>query len=232
MNAPDEPPVGAPSIGAQQARRCIDTYIDAWNEPQADKRRQMLAQAMTDDGAYADPARTDSRADLVECIGDVLDKEPGRRIVRTSEVDAHNQRTARDRARQRAAMTDRSHAGQDRRRSAWPQVVERPGATSCACGDARVGARRPIRHHRVERGGAPPRYRSSPAQSHRTWGTPTPIRRTTTDEESPRWAASSIDCVVCASCSSTSRRPVAMTVAPTVRLSMLSSSETPGRVCS
>jgi hypothetical protein len=91
MNERDTPPVAAPSIGAEQAQRCIDAYIDAWNEPQADKRRQILAQAMTEDGAYADPAKkTDSRADLVECIGDALEKDPGRRIVRTSEVDAHN----------------------------------------------------------------------------------------------------------------------------------------------
>ena len=82
---------GGPSIGAEQARRCVDSYIDAWNEPQADKRRQILAHAMTDDGAYADPARkTDSRAELVKCIGDILDQEPGRRIVRTSDVDVHH----------------------------------------------------------------------------------------------------------------------------------------------
>lgn len=82
---------GVGSIGAEQARRCVDAYIDAWNEPQADKRRQILAQAMTDDGAYADPARkTDNRAGLVECIGDVLDEDPGRRIVRTSDVDVHH----------------------------------------------------------------------------------------------------------------------------------------------
>ncbi len=91
MNESDKPPVGAPSIGAEQAQRSVDAYIDAWNEPDTDKRRQILALAMTDDGAYADPAKkTDSRAELVECIGDVLAKDPGRRIVRTSEVDPHN----------------------------------------------------------------------------------------------------------------------------------------------
>lgn len=91
MNEPGRPPLDAPSIGAEQARRCIDAYIDAWNEPEADERGQILAQVMTDDGAYADPAKQmDSPAGLAECIGEVLDKYPGRRIVRTSEVDAHN----------------------------------------------------------------------------------------------------------------------------------------------
>ncbi|MCA1655538.1 MAG: nuclear transport factor 2 family protein [Pseudonocardiaceae bacterium] len=92
MNEPGKPPQDVPSIGAEQAQRCVDAYIDAWNEPQADKRSQILAQTMTDDSTYVDPAkRTDSRADLSAIIGVALDKSPGRRIVRTSEVDAHNQ---------------------------------------------------------------------------------------------------------------------------------------------
>lgn len=88
VNESGTPPLGVAHIGAEQARRCIDAYIDAWNEPQADQRRQILAQVMTDDGTYADPAKQmDSRAGIVEYIGKVLDKDPGRRIVRTSEVD-------------------------------------------------------------------------------------------------------------------------------------------------
>lgn len=83
--------VNEPGIGADHARRCVDAYIDAWNEPQADKRRQILTQVMTDDCAYADPTkRLDSRTGLDECIDEILGKDPGRRIVRTSEVDAHN----------------------------------------------------------------------------------------------------------------------------------------------
>ncbi len=92
MNEPDEPPADAVSIDVEQARSCIDAYINAWNEPQADKRRQLLAKTMTDDSTYADPSKkTDSRAELVTHIGNVLAKNPARRIVRTSDVDAHNQ---------------------------------------------------------------------------------------------------------------------------------------------
>lgn len=79
------------SIGVELARDCVDGYIQAWNEPAADRRIQMLAQVMTEDGAYADPdARVDSRAGLAGYIGEVLGRYPGGRIVRTSEVDAHN----------------------------------------------------------------------------------------------------------------------------------------------
>lgn len=73
-------------------QRYIDLYIAAWNEPDPDKRRHLLAQVMADDGGYADPAaQLDSPAGIVEYIGDVLSSYPGARIVRTSEVDAHHQ---------------------------------------------------------------------------------------------------------------------------------------------
>lgn len=91
MNEPGTPPLGAAHIGAEQARRCIDAYFDAWNEPQADKRRQILAQVMTDNSTYVDPnTDLDSRDGLVEYIDQVLNKSPGRRVVRTSELDAHH----------------------------------------------------------------------------------------------------------------------------------------------
>lgn len=90
MNESNKSPVGAPSIGVEQARRCIDAYIDAWNEPDEDKRGQILARVMTDDGTYVDPDKQMDRVGIAEYVGDVLDKYPGRRIVRTSEVDAHH----------------------------------------------------------------------------------------------------------------------------------------------
>jgi heme-degrading monooxygenase HmoA len=91
VNEPGKPLPGPARIGAEQVRRCIDAYLDAWNEPRADQRRQILAQVMTDDAAYADPAKqVDSRAGVVEYIGEVLNRYPGGRIVRTSEVDAYH----------------------------------------------------------------------------------------------------------------------------------------------
>lgn len=91
MNEADKSPVGAASISVEQARRYIDAYIDAWNEPDEDKRGQILARVMTDDGTYVDPDKQmDSPAGIAQYIGGVFDKDPGRRIVRTSEVDAHH----------------------------------------------------------------------------------------------------------------------------------------------
>lgn len=78
-------------FGAEQARRSVDTYIAAWNEPVAEERERKIAQVMTDDGTYVDPDRElDSPGDLVAHIGQALNAHPGRRIVRTSEVDLHH----------------------------------------------------------------------------------------------------------------------------------------------
>lgn len=88
---PDTPPLGEARIGPAQARRCVDAYVEAWNEPVAEQRRLRLAQVMTDDSSYVDPNRAiDSRAGLVDYIGEVLSRQAGRRIVRTSEVDVHH----------------------------------------------------------------------------------------------------------------------------------------------
>jgi hypothetical protein len=88
---PGTPPLGTPYVGAGQARRCVDAYIEAWNEPDPDRRGQRLTQVMTDDSTYVDP-NTDplGRAGLVGYIGQVLGRSPGRRVVRTSEVDVHH----------------------------------------------------------------------------------------------------------------------------------------------
>jgi hypothetical protein len=46
---------------------------------------------MTDESTYADPNKElDSRAGLVEYIGEVLNTYPDRRVIRTSEVDVHH----------------------------------------------------------------------------------------------------------------------------------------------
>ncbi|HEX5993955.1 MAG TPA: nuclear transport factor 2 family protein [Jiangellales bacterium] len=91
MNAPDIRPLGIPQIDAGQALRCVDAYIDAWNQPEADRRRQILAQVMTDESTYVDPnTAVDSRTALLDYIDGVLNRSPGRQIVRTSEVDVHH----------------------------------------------------------------------------------------------------------------------------------------------
>jgi hypothetical protein len=86
MNEP-----GASHIDPGLAGRRVDAYIEAWNEPLAGRRGQILAEVMTDDCTYVDPnTELDGRAGLAGYIGDVLDKQPGRRIERTTEVDVHH----------------------------------------------------------------------------------------------------------------------------------------------
>lgn len=89
--APGRPPVADPRVGAAQAERCIDAYVSAWNEPEPEKRRQRLAQVLTDDCVYCDPAAlADGRAAIIEVIGRVQSRYPGGRIERTSVVDVHH----------------------------------------------------------------------------------------------------------------------------------------------
>ncbi len=91
MNESTTSPTGAARIDAEHARYRVDAYVDAWNEPATDARGQLLAGAMTPDGAYVDPTKKmDSPAAIAEYIGRALAEFPGRRIVRTSAVDAHN----------------------------------------------------------------------------------------------------------------------------------------------
>jgi len=84
------PRVGAPVIGADQAHRCVDRYIEAWNEPELEQRQQLLCQVMTDDCIYADPRHaSEDRQGLAEYIDTVLRALPGREVVRTTNVDVH-----------------------------------------------------------------------------------------------------------------------------------------------
>ena len=78
-------------MDTDEARRIVDVYVDAWNEPFADERGRMLAQAMIEQSRYVDPnVECESRCALDEYIGQVLARHPGRRIVLISEVDVHH----------------------------------------------------------------------------------------------------------------------------------------------
>lgn len=91
MNESTASATGAAPIEAEHARRCVDAYVGAWNEPVAEVRARQLAEAMTVDGAYVDPSKNmDSPAAIAEYIGRALAEFPGRQIVRTSAVDVHH----------------------------------------------------------------------------------------------------------------------------------------------
>ncbi len=71
----------------------IDTYIAAWNEPAADRRRDLVAQTWADDGTYLDPLMSGEGADgIAAMIGAAQQQFPGHRFELTMGPDAHNDR--------------------------------------------------------------------------------------------------------------------------------------------
>ena len=71
----------------------IDSYIEAWNETDADRRRQLVARVWTDDGAYLDPLMSASGHDgIAAIIGGAQEQFPGHRFELSFGPDAHNDR--------------------------------------------------------------------------------------------------------------------------------------------
>ena len=66
-------------------------YIAAWNEPDAVRRRDLVARTWTDDGTYVDGAR-DCRGhdEISAAIGKAQDHFPGYRLHIASGIDMHH----------------------------------------------------------------------------------------------------------------------------------------------
>jgi hypothetical protein len=74
-------------------KQIVDLYAAAWNEPDVEKRRQLLAQAWTDDGVYCDPmSLAEGRDALLDLIAQFQQQMPGARIAMASGVDEHHGR--------------------------------------------------------------------------------------------------------------------------------------------
>jgi hypothetical protein len=68
----------------------VDTYIDMWNEEDADRRAALIRTAWADDARYRDPLlEADGHAGLSEMVATVHGHYPGHRFRRTSGIDAH-----------------------------------------------------------------------------------------------------------------------------------------------
>ncbi len=71
--------------------RLIDTYCEAWSEPDAVRRETILKNVWAEGATYTDP-----RADITGIwelgahIGRVLSSRPGAKVIRTSAVDSHH----------------------------------------------------------------------------------------------------------------------------------------------
>jgi hypothetical protein len=69
----------------------LRVYFSAWNEPDRNRRRTMLEEAVTADVELIDPTgRWKGIEGLIERIGRYQAAAPGTRVVPASGVDSHN----------------------------------------------------------------------------------------------------------------------------------------------
>lgn len=71
----------------------VDRSIAIWNEPDDERRRDLIARTRTEDATYVDPLmRGEGHAGIAAMIEGVQARFPGFRFRRTGNVDAHNDR--------------------------------------------------------------------------------------------------------------------------------------------
>jgi hypothetical protein len=71
----------------------INRYIEAWNEPDGERRRELVAAVWTDDGSYLDPLMSGAGHDsIATMIGLAQQQFPEHRFELSFGPDAHNQR--------------------------------------------------------------------------------------------------------------------------------------------
>jgi hypothetical protein len=69
----------------------VNRYIEAWNEADGARRRELVAATWTDDGTYLDPLMTGAGHDsIATMIGLAQEKFPGHRFELSFGPDAHN----------------------------------------------------------------------------------------------------------------------------------------------
>lgn len=69
----------------------VRAYIDAWNEPDEAKRRELLERAWADKGTYTDPmSHAEGRDELVALISQFQQQMPGASIAIASGIDQHH----------------------------------------------------------------------------------------------------------------------------------------------
>jgi hypothetical protein len=71
----------------------VDGYIAAWNEPDPDRRRTIVADTFADDARYIDPLMTGEGTDgIAAMIGGAQEQFPGHRFELAAGPDAHHDR--------------------------------------------------------------------------------------------------------------------------------------------
>jgi hypothetical protein len=73
------------------ANEVVVRYLAAWNEPEARKRRELVAKAWTEDGTYVDAARDGKGHDSLDAmIATAQGHFPGYRLRLASGIEAHH----------------------------------------------------------------------------------------------------------------------------------------------
>jgi hypothetical protein len=76
----------------REIRATVQTYVDAWNEPDETNRRRLLERSWTDAGTYTDPSvHIEGRDALVHHAGTFGRRWPGAKIVVTSGIEQHHE---------------------------------------------------------------------------------------------------------------------------------------------
>lgn len=71
----------------------VDRYVAIWNETDATRRRELIAESWGETASYVDPlAAVDGRAGLDALIGQLQQRFPGHHLRRTGDVDTHHDR--------------------------------------------------------------------------------------------------------------------------------------------
>jgi hypothetical protein len=71
----------------------VNGYIAAWNEPDADRRRELVADTFDADATYLDPLMSGEGTDgIAAMIGRAQQQFPGHRFELSAGPDAHNDR--------------------------------------------------------------------------------------------------------------------------------------------
>ncbi len=71
----------------------IDRYIAAWNETDAGRRRDLIAETWTENATYLDPMmKSEGHAGIDAMIAGVQAKFPGHRFSLSGKVDAYQDR--------------------------------------------------------------------------------------------------------------------------------------------
>lgn len=71
----------------------VNTYIAMWNETDPDRRRELVAQTVTDDADYIDPLMAGAGVDGISTmIGGAQGQFPGHRFTLIAGPDSHHDR--------------------------------------------------------------------------------------------------------------------------------------------